>query len=1361
MNIISGKVLHQTKNIGLQELIVLLYDIDYFLSNNDPSHVDPGNTANPFLDALLPTNEGHPMIQFARRVIYSIYTARDENEDPVWRLVSPAGGRLGSALTGEGGNFSIRFDDPAFQGNDQEQRPDALLLVLAPDQSLDITLGESTTSFIGTPEYQRILHMSFFPLRNIAREEAVVIKIDETQLERFNLGENIASGSSPEHINAFLNAADTFQSGLIHVLRDRARNNVATQQDRQANAEKFALNLSALPKAMRRSGYFLHRRELDSDRLRNIQTRAVRDGIDQVALQTLNSPVRVPQAYLSITEEWLTRLLPNGNPTEILETLSTGSSIELEVDYAAFCAMLYAKNRGANLTRNEDALRQRAERDEVLERIQALRTPTPEPDPDDNPPNDDTDTTPSGLSAEDQIKTLVLEQVMQLSSANIGGGATEEESTADQRKRISISLRELTPPVSPADATAYHDYTTLQIAFPNIWTEAFDGNVEELVRDLRITYEEAFEAYREGDGDILDRLSDFSEEEIYDLKEYTQLLGQLTGDISSFEKSPIPELVKKLWTTQVASGGLRAYVQVDFNIEERWNQLSMGQQAELIEMAEEFNRLLGSINSPPVNSMHAAKQFLRDQFSRDQEAEKIGELTKLLKEVSSENTQDSRAETLARLEELRSRALSIAQNPGGKSTRAQRLMTELAERLKAPHSFQIFAENSYNFGILTTHRQKWVPGEYQTGDLVSTITLAPGEKRQYVKKENLKRTRNRKETEKNASTLNDERVYSNKATEDIASKASTNTNFAQSISGSASGQLGIFSINAQSSTDFSRDQAVESERAKQSIREATRKAAQEYSNERSLEISTEGISSQESSFTSEISNPNNEITVTYLFYELERQYKVTEHLHKVSPVILIAQHVPAPHEIDEDWILTHDWILRRVILDRSFLSALDFISEGLISDEVSVEVLRENYETQKVLVEDLSTTVSSLNQLQESLRNTLIQTSAREKLAETYAKRAKKSRRRRIARRIFDPINVSRRIAGGNSNLTFGEFEKPEVLEARREALETRLEFLESNLEDAKSQLNQANSALNEASEELTAALKESFTKRNLVTQLKLHLKENILYYMQAIWTHEYAHQRYMRLYNLPIDIPMPGRRPSGDDPLNSSLTLTPLPAHVREGIYNAINRFGDLSNLVGATIEWPSARGRAQYHTVPKRLHEIADVDKLLGFKGNYMIFPLKTCTFITDYMMQDYVDEYLGVRSPDPLADLSTDELLRYAEQIWHHEDTTTTQQDALEQLILERLNSPRTNDERIVVPTGQLFIEALKGNHALLEHFKLKHREMDVQKVQEEVRSAQLENLRKALRLVREEGALLDDPDVDKHIQIDGETDLEIDA
>ncbi len=1375
MNTLSGKILHAEQQTGLQDLTVLLYDIDFVLSGGpDFSHGNDGNTyIPPGLENLLPLSSNHPMMQQAAQVIFQLYTSTDDGEDPIWSFSAPAGGRLGSTLTGRDGGFVIQYEDAAFQNGDQEMRPEALLLILAPDQSLDTTLNDQyeQATFIGTPEYQRILHMSFFPLRNVARKEALVVKIAQEQLDRFNLSAGGQTGQSPEQINAQFIQAEAFNNGLVSVLRDRARANVSIGEERRVSANQFTRHLSALPKGVRETPYFLRRDELGTNRQNSVQARVSRDGIDRITDAPTGAPGRMPQAYLSIDSDWMADLLPNGGLDEVWDQLNAGEAVEVEVNYSTFCAMLYNKMGGTELVRRMDSLTQRATRDQVLARLEAIRNP-PE-DPTDNPDEEEPvdSPPPSGLSPEEQVKRIVLERVSALTAEPLPMNSADD-SEEDQRRRISISLQELTPPVSPADATAFHDYTTLQIAFENIWTEAFDGNVEALVQQLQISYGEAYEAFREGEGDVLDRLSEFDEEELYDLKEYTELLGQLTGDIASLERRPMPPTVQRmLQGIEANSGPRRRSEEAQAGVliteadqsqqEEQWSQLSIEQQAELVELAAEyvsFPRIIISTSDRDSVQQQAVNFLMRQYGKDDLDAAKIEQNTKLMKEVSDMSASESRmSDIIARKEEIKARVLAIMDQPAGRNTRAQRMMAELAERLKAPHSFRIFAENSYNFGILTTHRQKWVPGDYQTGSLVSTITLAPGEKRQYAKKEVLKKSRNRKEEEKNASTLNDERAFTSKATSDITSKVSTNTNFAQSVSGSVSGNLGVFSMQGQSSTQFSRDQATESNRQKEAIREATRKASQEYKNERTLAISTESSSEFESSFTSEISNPNNEITVTYLFYELERQYKVTEHLHKVTPVIMVAQYVPAPHQIDEDWLMANEWILRRVLLDRSFHDALDFVAQGLVSDEVALQVIRENYETQKALVDEASATVGSLSQLQETLRNSLIQTSSQEKMAETYAKRAKKKRRRRIVRRLFDPANVSGRIAGGNSSLTFGEYEDPALLEARREALETRLEYLDGNLEEAQSSLNTANSAFNQAAEELTAALKESFTRRNLVSQLKLHVKENILYYMQAIWTHEYSQQRYMRLFNLPIDLPMPGRRPTGGNPMTGPATLQPIPEHIREGLYGSTLSLADLPSLLGVSIQWPrNTSNNAAFHTVPRRLHQIADVDNMLGFKGNYMIFPLKTCTFITDYMMQDYVDEYLGIRSPDPVADLSTDELLKYAEQIWHHEDTTDAQRDALEQLIVERLQSPRTDDETIIVPTGQLFIEALKGNHALLEHYKLKHREMDVQKVQEEVRAAQLENLRKALRLLREEGELLDDPDVDKHIRIEGDSD-----
>jgi hypothetical protein len=70
--------------------------------------------------------------------------------------------------------------------------------------------------------------------------------------------------------------------------------------------------------------------------------------------------------------------------------------------------------------------------------------------------------------------------------------------------------------------------------------------------------------------------------------------------------------------------------------------------------------------------------------------------------------------------------------------------------------------------------------------------------------------------------------------------------------------------------------------------------------------------------------------------------------------------------------------------------------------------------------------------------------------------------------------------------------------------------------------------------------------------------------------------------------------------------------------------------------------------------------------------------------------------------------------------------------------------------VVPTGSLFIESLVDPNPVLEEFKLRHRELDVYKVQSEVRHAELENVRLAARLLNEEW---EDPDIERKVVIDG--------
>ncbi len=88
---------------------------------------------------------------------------------------------------------------------------------------------------------------------------------------------------------------------------------------------------------------------------------------------------------------------------------------------------------------------------------------------------------------------------------------------------------------------------------------------------------------------------------------------------------------------------------------------------------------------------------------------------------------------------------TTAADPLGGSSRLFQLLTRLEKMLRERYAFDVFAKNSVNFGILVTYRQTWVPENYQVGDLVSTIPLAPKEIRRYTTRKVTKKTRATKE----------------------------------------------------------------------------------------------------------------------------------------------------------------------------------------------------------------------------------------------------------------------------------------------------------------------------------------------------------------------------------------------------------------------------------------------------------------------------------------------------------------------------------------------------------------------------------------------------------------------------------------
>jgi hypothetical protein len=569
-----------------------------------------------------------------------------------------------------------------------------------------------------------------------------------------------------------------------------------------------------------------------------------------------------------------------------------------------------------------------------------------------------------------------------------------------------------------------------------------------------------------------------------------------------------------------------------------------------------------------------------------------------------------------------------------------------------------------------------------------------------------KRSRSEREVENNLQSRKQESSDTSRAETEIIRKALSRTNFTQT----AEGGYNVEVWNASGKTAFEKTAETSSSDAKKEFHEAVLKAAEEYKREHTLEVKTEEAEEKEVTESREISNPNDELAVTFLFYELQRRYLVSESIHKVTPVVLVAQEVPSPDEIDEAWLVAHDWILRRSILDDSFLPGLTYVSTRLAGDEQGRKVLRETVDLQRRVVEELK----------------------RETVGHARSSRYRLASLERATEEYIDTIRQEDTEGALES---VGEFftgggESPESDRLRQEAAKDAYERAVREERDLRARLDREVTALHTATETYTKALIDALNRKEQILRLRVHVMDNILYYMQAIWSHEPPDQRFFRLYQAPI-ADLKGER-------TYKLHLAPSGSGRLPHLQLSDHRL-DAEIQLDPHFKWTS-------------LVEVADLDRLLGFKGNYMIFPLKRSNTLTDFMMAPYADAALGLRDPDESGDWTLEEFATYVCCLEKHlsEAEFGSLRDQLKEEYLTLLSAQRRQLDEVVVPTGSLFIEALPGAHPLLEDFKLAHRILDVKKVQAEVRKAELENVRAAARLLAGER---EDPDVEKKILIEG--------
>jgi len=660
-------------------------------------------------------------------------------------------------------------------------------------------------------------------------------------------------------------------------------------------------------------------------------------------------------------------------------------------------------------------------------------------------------------------------------------------------------------------------------------------------------------------------------------------------------------------------------------------------------------------------------------------------------------------------------------------------LRDLHERINSNYEFTVFAadrnSHSVNFGLLNTYRQQWTPLNYQAGRLVRTLPLSPKEERKYSLKVTRAEKQARKEALKNSSSLKGEQGTTARVEAEIMQKAQNKTNFSLS----AEGTYNIGISKGKSTTTFGVEAQQESAATRRDFREAVHKAVQEYNEERNVQVDVEETTSSEYTESGTVVNPNDELSVTYLFYDLQRTYRIEEALYRTLPVVLVAEEVPAPHQITEAWVIAHDWIINRHLLDDSFRPALDYLASKSVGDDFGLRELRKNLRQQRNLVESLRLELSVASNEAEN-RYAALERAIQKRIGEESAERTDG---------WFSDVGDF--FGGGGQDPEAAKARELAAQDAHRHAVE-RAEKIATALQQEVGNLHVLTATYNQT-------LEEHLDNETRVKRLLVHLRNNILYYLQAIWSMEPPDQRFLRLHK--VQVPQLDLAQVAD-PQNSGV-LVPARSYAVE--VNASEDIFEAFREPGTTKHKAFMTGRLEPITAHRPLVEVADLDTLLGFKGNYLIFPLKEHNALTEFMAAPYVDAAFGAMDPDELSNVSLDDYSRY---VCCLHDTMTEQQfdelkPTLRQWLALLLADPLRNGDQIVVPADSLYIEILTGAHPLLENFKLRHRELDVYKVQAEVRRAELENLRLAARLLNDER---EDPDIERKIVVEGAVPIVVD-
>lgn len=229
-----------------------------------------------------------------------------------------------------------------------------------------------------------------------------------------------------------------------------------------------------------------------------------------------------------------------------------------------------------------------------------------------------------------------------------------------------------------------------------------------------------------------------------------------------------------------------------------------------------------------------------------------------------------------------------------------------------------------HFALCAVYEQQWTPLGYTRGDLVGSISLAPGET-VTLEVHSWDKTVFKTENELNEeselrlsakSTLRDTAEVVDEMSAQSGSKLTREFSLSLPVPTGEIPLAGSASAGAEMTAELS--EALKSTVNRTS--ERTEEAASSLKNQRKTRIELTRDSGRESKQTRVLVNTNRGRTLNCHYFEIMANYRVETRLVELRPCLLL----PYPRQrLTRRWVLSHEFVLRQALLDASFLPGFE------------------------------------------------------------------------------------------------------------------------------------------------------------------------------------------------------------------------------------------------------------------------------------------------------------------------------------------------------------------------------------------------------------------------------------------------------